>query len=67
MPLPSLKKLTSMHWTDAAAILEAHARDEREALDSKTLWRRRGRAYARKLCREKLKRIERFKMELGLS
>ena len=66
MRLPTLRQLQAMHWTDAWSILSAHERDELEVYDNETLTHPRGRAHARKLIREKLKRIQRFKVELGL-
>ncbi len=66
MRLPSRKQLAEMPWHNAAEILDAHERDERDLLNTESLWHRRGKAYARKLTREKLKRIELMKKELGL-
>ncbi|WP_414472776.1 hypothetical protein [Microvirga sp. M2] len=66
MRLPTLKQLEAMSWQTAWATLDAHERDERAAYNNSTLWHCRGRAYARKLIREKLKRIERMRFHLGL-
>ncbi|QFU15148.1 hypothetical protein [Microvirga thermotolerans] len=66
MRLPTLKQLEAMPWQDAWAILEAHERDERATYENPTLSHWRGRAYARELIREKLKRIERMRVHLGL-
>jgi hypothetical protein len=66
MRLPTLKQLESLPRQNALGILDSYQREELAGYDDATLWHRRGRGYARKLIREKLKRIENLRRHFGL-